>query len=134
MVEYLNGNRPEAGTPTFVLDVTPPSVMVEIPDPIFSPNGDGRKDTLPIIHKNATKDPVWEASIHREDGVLVRTFSWQNGLPERFEWDGRTEGTGLALDGRYYYLVEATDQAATPSPPSGSFSRSPGSRHRSSLR
>ncbi|AEJ61379.1 OmpA/MotB domain protein [Spirochaeta thermophila DSM 6578] len=111
MVEYQNGNRPEAGTPTFVLDVTPPSVMVEIPDPIFSPNGDGRKDTLPIIHKNATKDPVWEASIHREDGVLVRTFSWQNGLPERFEWDGRTEGTGLALDGRYYYLVEATDQA-----------------------
>ncbi|POQ98287.1 hypothetical protein AU468_13810 [Alkalispirochaeta sphaeroplastigenens] len=107
---YRNGSEPRATSPSFVLDITPPRLSVVAEDTIFSPNGDGRKDTIAFIQD--TEEALWwEGRIENAFGEVTRTFRWEGRPAERLLWDGRSgQGTPLP-DGEYRYVLTGQDRA-----------------------
>ena len=108
-VTYRNGARPSLTSERFVLDVTSPQASVRAGLPVFSPDGDGRKDSVVII-QSSEMQPEWRGRINDARGRLVREFTWQ-GQVANMEWDG-TDATGnIVPDGSYSYTLVATDAA-----------------------
>ncbi|MBN1837485.1 MAG: OmpA family protein [Spirochaetales bacterium] len=105
-----NDNLGESATGTVVVDNTPPAVAVSAPYLIFSPNGDGNKDVLPIAQEGSSEDR-WEGQVTDAAGNLVAGFAWQYSVPPAFEWSGKNDSGVLAADGVYSYRVAATDRA-----------------------
>jgi flagellar hook assembly protein FlgD len=72
--------------------------------PVFSPNGDGRKDAQRINFKLRRADDVTIDVVDRR-GDEVRNLVDDRFLkaytPTRFKWDGRTDAGRIAPDGRY---------------------------------
>ncbi|MCR5290370.1 MAG: OmpA family protein [Treponema sp.] len=116
--KYLNGYEPTpVKSPVFVLDTTKPDAAVRIADKIFSPDGDGTKDTI-VINEVVTPKvgaPVkdWKGYIvaANDPAKVVKSFDFGEYPPESFEWDGIDQTGRLAEDGSYKYVVEATDLA-----------------------
>jgi hypothetical protein len=79
----------------------------------FSPNGDGRFDTVVFAIRLRRTDDV-TVSIVSRDGTLVRTLaedlSVRKGRRYRFRWDGRTAAGRLAPDGEYHVRVSLRGQ------------------------
>lgn len=109
-VEFQNGNAPERLSDPITLDRTPPRAAVAKSHPAFSPDGDGRQDTIRFTVSGATREDEWLAQIETADGKRVRSASWQ-GLPEDFEWDGLDDEGFLAQNGRYVYKLFSIDEA-----------------------
>lgn len=109
-VLYRNGNEPEAVSPPWVLDITPPRVAVIAEDTIFSPNNDGRKDTITFLQEGE-EAVVWEGRIERPTGEIIRTITWGSQPAARLQWDGRTDSGARAPDGRYRYTLTGEDRA-----------------------
>ncbi len=105
-----NGNHAKSPEGTVVVDTAAPSVTISAPYLIFSPDGDGTKDTLPIQQTGSTED-TWAGTISSIAGEKVRTYTWQNSAPPNIEWDGKTDAGTLAPDGVYSYHITATDRA-----------------------
>ncbi|MBA2724905.1 MAG: polysaccharide deacetylase family protein [Actinobacteria bacterium] len=82
------------------VDNSPPAVSIEGSRPAFSPNGDGRKDSIVLT---ATSDEPAELTIEVLDpeGEIRRTWS-SPGMTTRFavKWGGRDQ-RGILQDGRY---------------------------------
>lgn len=104
-----NGSKATVTTPTFVLDTVFPKVEVSTPYLTFSPNDDGKKDTLPITIKSSSENR-WQATIASKKGDVVRSFSW-NGLAESFEWNGFDESGNVVADDTYKFTIQSTDDA-----------------------
>lgn len=114
VVLYRNGNRPVAQSPELTLDVTPPRLAVRADNEVFSPNGDGRLDTVSFLHETETI-PDWQAEIRAADGSTVRSFRW-SGTPEpRLVWEGRNDQAQRIPDGTYRYTLQGTDRAGNTS-------------------
>ncbi len=105
-----NGNLGKSPDGTVIVDTTPPMVSSNAAYLIFSPDGDGTKDTLPIQQTGSVED-TWTGIISTIAGEKVRTYTWQGSVPPSFEWDGKTDNGNLAPDGVYSYHVAATDRA-----------------------
>ncbi|MDR2587860.1 MAG: gliding motility-associated C-terminal domain-containing protein [Spirochaetales bacterium] len=108
-----NGNHSITSARTFVVDTTPPEIVISPlsgADLIFSPDGDGSKDIIRITQRGSAED-VWEAKIVDAPGVSVRAFSWKNSLPASAEWDGKNDAGAVVPDGVYSYRVSCTDRA-----------------------
>ncbi len=106
---YANGNQPNAETQRFTVDTVYPSITVDPEYTIFSPEGDGYRDSI-TFEQDSTVEEVWEAEVINPDGEVVRTAAWK-GAAENFVWNG-TDDTGNSVeDGRYSYRVYATDRA-----------------------
>ena len=110
VVVYRNGNRPDARSPQFIIDVTPPVASVSAEHAIFSPNNSGIRDTQ-IFTQESTQEEEWKGIIKDQFGRTVREFTWHVTAPARLEWDGRTNTGELASDGVYSYMLTATDRA-----------------------
>ncbi|MCG8478086.1 MAG: OmpA family protein, partial [Spirochaetales bacterium] len=78
--------------------------------PIFSPNGDGRLDTVAFVQETE-EIPLWTARIENETGEVVRRYDWAGRPDARLLWDGRTADGERAPDGRYRYVLSGTDRA-----------------------
>ncbi len=109
-VLYVNGNNPKADSPPLVIDLTAPSASVNADLTIFSPDGDGNKDTVSIFQETS-EEPLWQGTIENVDGQPVRAFAWRGVADPRIQWDGRTDAGKLAPDGIYLYTLKATDRA-----------------------
>ena len=109
-LEYRNGNAPEAISPTVELDVTPPQMNVRASIPVFSPNGDGNRDTVALLH-STERLPRWEAELVGPDGRTVRRYQWSGEPESRLVWDGLTQEGGQAQDGSYRYVLTGEDRA-----------------------
>jgi flagellar hook assembly protein FlgD/subtilase family serine protease len=72
---------------------------------VFSPNGDGVKDTTTIYFR----DPVSEITLTSPEGRLVRTLEVEPGT-QSVVWDGFEDDGGRAADGAYQ--VTAGDYAS----------------------
>ncbi len=108
-----NDNVSETGSFDFEIDTVQPEIVLEKPegiDLIFSPDGDGNKDLL-AIEQEGSAEHYWEGQILDLGGNPVRTYTWEDGAPTTFEWDGKDDNGTIVPDGVYSYHVKSTDFA-----------------------
>lgn len=98
---------------TVYLDNTPPTVSATAPSGanamIFSPDGDGNKDTFKIAQSGSSEDK-WTAVVTDTAGTVL-TIETKNAAPSDFIWDGKNETGAITHDGVYAYHISATDRA-----------------------
>ena len=109
-VLYQNGHHPTAVSPYFTLDITPPSARVSANYTVFSPNGDGRKETV-TVYQDSSREDVWTGRIVNASGETVKRLEWKEKADADFSWDGRGDDRKILSDGRYGFILEATDRA-----------------------
>lgn len=120
------GNFARSAPFAVTVDNTAPTIaeFTTPPYTIFSPNGDGVRETIEIP-LSGSRELRWNVSVLDADGEVVYSESVENETPRRidtdpappnpFVWDG-TSGTpeapaGPAPEGRYTIAVEGTDRA-----------------------
>ncbi|NOY08191.1 MAG: OmpA family protein, partial [Spirochaetes bacterium] len=108
-VLYRNGNNPTARSNPFFVDTAYPNITVSVSGLLFSPDGDGRLDTITIM-QTSSKEDLWEGDFLSSDGQIVRGYFWKEKAPD-FSWDGRDNNGNVVPDGSYSYIVKATDRA-----------------------
>jgi flagellar hook assembly protein FlgD/outer membrane protein OmpA-like peptidoglycan-associated protein len=108
-VVYLKGDKSTSRTGLFALDTLAPEIRATADRLLFSPDGDGFKDTVTIT-QTSSKESLWEGNIFNAQGATVRNYFWKDNAGE-FTWDG-TDGSGnIVADGIYRYSVVSTDRA-----------------------
>jgi outer membrane protein OmpA-like peptidoglycan-associated protein/flagellar hook assembly protein FlgD len=108
-----NGNTSTSAVYEAVLDNTPPQVSINgmsEADRIFSPDGDGNKDTITITPEGSEEDN-WESGIYDTAGSRVRSFPAAAGKPQALVWDGKDDSGLIVPDGVYSFRISATDRA-----------------------
>jgi flagellar hook assembly protein FlgD/outer membrane protein OmpA-like peptidoglycan-associated protein len=105
-----NGNRTTTSERKVVVDTTPPAAAAKSAYIVFSPNGDGNKDTLPLELAGSAEDS-WQASITDAQGKAVKHFEWKNKSPQNLSWDGKDDAGNLAADGVYAFALASQDRA-----------------------
>ena len=106
---YAMGNQPSAVSRPFTLDTAPPKAELSAPYTLFSPNGDGLKDSIPFKLETEGNDE-WEAVITDAQGTPVRSWTWTGAAPE-IAWDGTDEAGNAVPDGTYRFSLSADDEA-----------------------
>lgn len=106
---YRNGDEAQSATGTFLLDRQFPKIEVKPQTNIFSPDGDGRSDTITIAQKSVPGD-VWKGTMQDSMGNIVRVWTWPTETTD-LVWDGRTTSGSAVKDGYYDYTVESQDAA-----------------------
>ncbi len=79
----------------------------------FSPNGDGRVDTVRFALRLRRADDVTLSIVARDGGrvrTLAENLAVDAGRRYRFRWDGRTEAGRIARDGEYHVRVNLRRQ------------------------
>ena len=107
---YENGNQPEAEAPEITIDLTAPTATIKASLTVFSPDGDGNKETVTVFHETSD-EALWTGAVTTPDGREVRTESWHGLAPANFVWDGRGDDGLPAADGTYDYTLTARDGA-----------------------
>ena len=100
-------------TGVITIDNTPPVVELAVEDRFFSPNNDGRKDTLKIVQTIKTQsNDVWYATFVDKEGKIVKKYSWQGTeIPKTLVWDGKDDAGNDVPEGLYMYQIQCTDNA-----------------------
>jgi flagellar hook assembly protein FlgD len=106
---YAAGNQPTARSRPFAVDTQAPQATVDAAYTLFSPNGDGRKDTLPLRIATQGNDS-WIASIANSRGQELQSWSWTGAAPA-IAWDGADKAGNTVPDGAYRFLLSSTDEA-----------------------
>lgn len=115
--EYLNGYKaPAVNSPLFTFDTVSPAATLVSYDDIFSPDGDGTKDTFTVRQAADKKDgaPVrnWTGKIvSAQSGKTVYEWKFGANLPESVSWNGLDSSGNLCADGSYNYELTASDLA-----------------------
>lgn len=91
------------------IDTAAPKATVQASLPVFSPNGDGRSDTV-LITQEAVPGDDWQAQIVSAENRIIRSWSWKNTIPS-FVWDGKDQSGKIVPDGVYFYELRSIDQA-----------------------
>lgn len=107
VLDYVKGDHHEAKTAPFFIDNTPPQATISTEFTLFSPDGDGRRDVLPVSQKTS-EETLWEGEIRDKAGTVVRSLYWKT-RAEGFSWDGRDDNGNLMPDGPYSYTLKSTD-------------------------
>ncbi len=96
---YSGESRPEKTIPVPVL----PHILIKRNPPVFSPNGDGSKDTVSISLQSDNNVPVarYEVHILGTGQKAVRSFSGNRKLPGKIVWDGSADNGRPAAEGTY---------------------------------
>lgn len=77
-------------------------------DKIFSPNDDGKKDTI-AFRQTGSKEKLWEAFIAHDTLGTVRKYQFVESEPQTIVWDGKNDEGILVPDGVYHYRISTTD-------------------------
>ena len=109
-VLYQNGNNPKSTSPNFIIDITPPTAIVQADYKVFSPDGDNKKDQITFRHDTST-ETKWTANIKDNNGKIIKQFEWLNNPDDKFVWDGYLKDGTVLKDGDYSYSLEAIDSA-----------------------
>ncbi len=108
---YLNGFEPDLiKSPIFILDTTAPNAIVRSASSIFSPDGDGRMDTIQIV-QDTSREKEWRGEILDKEGNAVRNYLFGEQPAAAFLWDGLDNAGGLCPDGLYSYRLATKDLA-----------------------
>jgi flagellar hook assembly protein FlgD len=107
---YGNGTVVESGPIDVEVDVTAPSGSVSVTESVFSPEGDGLKDTITIRH-NLSDDASWTGYVYVAGGEVLETLQLGSNVPETVVWDGRDLDGNPIPDGTYSYSLIGVDAA-----------------------
>jgi flagellar hook assembly protein FlgD/outer membrane protein OmpA-like peptidoglycan-associated protein len=106
----------------FYVDTVKPDAGGKIEDTLFSPNGDGNKDTLKAeitakYDSLETKYPElkgddWNVNVLSADGSVVKTFKFNDKQTNVFSlsWDGKNDQGKPAADGIYKMKISSKDK------------------------
>jgi len=108
-VLYTNDDLTASEVGPFVVDRVAPQATVRVSTNVFSPNGDGRSDTVAILQEGVPGD-VWKGQIISAADKIVRYWTWEKQL-ESVTWDGKNQSGTLVPDGQYYYELRSIDEA-----------------------
>lgn len=110
--EFENGNKVVSITPEITIDTIVPEVSVKLKDRfnVFSPNGDGLKDSITFAQKTSEEN-LWIGEVVNNRGEVVFVNSWNGIAPEEFEFKGKDLDNKKLVDGKYYYTLSSTDEA-----------------------
>ena len=108
-VVYEKGNISTAVTRDFILDTVYPEINVEADYTLFSPDNDGKKDSITIRQSTSTEKTI-TGKITDSKGTLIREYFWE-GTASNFKWDGTDEFGNKVADGNYIYSIEIADKA-----------------------
>jgi len=109
ILDYLKGDHHEVQTTPFAIDTEAPTIELSAEYSLFSPDGDGQKDKLPV-RQSSSQEELWEGEFRDAGGKAVRRFYWK-GQAASFQWDGKDENGNKIPDGPYSYRMTSTDQA-----------------------
>jgi outer membrane protein OmpA-like peptidoglycan-associated protein/flagellar hook assembly protein FlgD len=107
---YSNGDRPSAATGWFHLITRLPTVEAKANHLIFSPNGDGQKDTVTFTQSSSPSTSIWTGKVETAGGQTVREWRWP-GAPASMSWDGTDAFGNVVSNGTYVYSLSTTDEA-----------------------
>ena len=107
---YGNGAIAEAGPIPVTLDVTPPRGSITVSDTIFSPDGDGFKDTVRISHL-VDEDAYWTGYVSVPGAEVIQTLRFGRDVPPVVFWDGTDLDGDPVPDGTYAYYLYGEDLA-----------------------
>lgn len=109
-----NNNTAKSERYAVVVDNTPPVITLTPPAGqnalIFSPDGDGNKDTF-LIKQSGSVEDIWTATVTASSKRVVRTIHTRAAAPTDFVWDGKVDSGEFAPDGIYTYTITAADSA-----------------------
>jgi len=94
---------------TVIVDNTPPEATASVNHRYFSPDGDGRRDTVTLTQSTSSEDE-WIGTISA-DGESVFEVTWQGEADAEFVWDGETPDGQMLPTDDYIYTLSATDRA-----------------------
>lgn len=109
-VTYVNGYGPSVSSPSFVLDVTPPSGSVSADRPAFNPAGNPGQNSVHFAQKGV-KEARWVGEVSGPGGNVVRSFPFSPLPDPTVEWDGTDDAGKPVPDGVYSYILRALDNA-----------------------
>ncbi|MBP5706943.1 MAG: gliding motility-associated C-terminal domain-containing protein, partial [Spirochaetales bacterium] len=110
LVSYINGNTPDSTSPSFELDIQNPTGKVKFSIDKFSPDGDGKKDTVDVSQETSYEEQR-RGEIVDESGKVVKSYLWKGQPPKKFTWDGIDDHNNLLPDGKYFYTLKCEDLA-----------------------
>jgi outer membrane protein OmpA-like peptidoglycan-associated protein/flagellar hook assembly protein FlgD len=107
-----NGNRGSIGPFPVTIDGTAPTLQLStLESPaIFSPDGDGNKDTL-LFKISGSVEDAWKCQILDASGKAVRSVEFKDKAPADWAWDGKGDDGAIVPDGVYSFVLSATDRA-----------------------
>ena len=107
-LRYRNGNNPSIDE-LFVVDVTPPKVALNVDNPVFSPDGDGIKDTISVGF-TADEDVTWQGTFIDKSGKTLMATDREY-TTDRITWNAVTPDGKMIEPGTYTLLATFTDLA-----------------------
>ncbi len=111
------GNESTAARGQIILDTIVPTVQLVQEATVFSPNKDGRADTITVdqMWVAGAEDEV-NAAIISESGQRIAEYKWiASEAPSVFSWDGNYPDGEAASAGLYFYEVTVRDKAGNES-------------------
>lgn len=110
------GNDSQSPFIPLVVDSVNPEANLILTTDIFSPNGDYRKDELPLSIKTQKFNDLdkWVLAINDEEGETVKTFTSSKKSTD-LDWDGKSENGEEVPEGTYELTLQATDLAGNES-------------------
>lgn len=110
-VTYRNGSTLSDETPMLRLDTTAPNAEVELQADGFSPNGNGKMETIEIS-QSADKGHMWTGRIvPADEESSIMKISWEKSVPDTFTWNGQNQGSASVESGQYVYELTGRDKA-----------------------
>ncbi len=108
---FESGNHPESFYKFIRIDNTPPSITLSSNVTAFSPNGDGVKDTMNIVHTiKSGEGDIFEAKIVNAAGATFKTFQFGTNPPKVIVWDGIGDNNTQPVEGTYTYIITGKDR------------------------
>lgn len=113
--EYNNGYVAKTQSPEFIIDNTPPKANVKASAKLFSPDGDGKLDSISFMQEGSSDS--WVAKIFaingegKITGEPLAEIDFAGNLPKKIVWTGLDKDNVLLKDGKYGYVLQGVDEA-----------------------
>ncbi len=96
---------------TLIVDRAAPGMKLAFAgDRVFSPDGDGRKDTI-ALRVTGTDESSWNLDIFDSAGKSVFSREWSNSIPSDIVWSGKDLRGAALPDGLYSARISGRDAA-----------------------
>ncbi len=108
-VQLPNGNRAEAASVPFTLDTMAPELQASLLYSVFSPDGDGVKDSIPVFMQSS-REREWLFEVRDATDVVYTEHISDAALDDRV-WNGKDSEGNSIPDGEYSIRITSTDAA-----------------------